>query len=60
MSLMTSLMMKILDLGSPPVREFIHVLNYPLIVLVNCCVKLSSNKFVVSVEYFPFTAQKVL
>ena len=36
---LTNLMMKIQGLGSPPVRTFLHVLNYPLIVLVDCCVK---------------------
>ena len=36
MSLMTSLTMKVLGPGSSPVHEFLHVLNYPLIMLVHC------------------------
>ena len=60
MSLMTSLMMMVLGPGSPPVRAFLHVFNYPLIVLADCCLKWSPNSFVVSVDYFPFHAQKLL
>ena len=36
MSLMTSLTMMVMGPGSPPVRAFLHFLNYPLIVLVGC------------------------
>ena len=47
---LTNLTVKILGPVSPPVRSFLHVLNYPLIVLVDCCVKYSSNPFVMLVE----------
>ena len=56
MSLMTILAMKVLGPCSPLVHAFLHVLNYLLIVLVGCCLKLSPNPCVVSVEYFPFPA----
>ena len=36
MSLMTSLAMMVMGLGSPLVRAFLHYLNYLLIVLVDC------------------------
>ena len=36
MSLMTSLKMMVLGPGSPLVRDFLHFLNYLLIVLVDC------------------------
>ena len=36
MSVMTSLMMMVLGLGSPLVCAFLNLLNYPLIVLVDC------------------------
>ena len=36
-SLMTSMKMKVLGLGSPLVCAFLRVLKYPLIVLVDCC-----------------------
>ena len=39
MSPMRSLAMKVMGPGSPPVRAFLNVLNYPLIVLVDCCLK---------------------
>ena len=38
-SLMMSLTMKVLGPGSPLFRAFLPVLNYPLIVLVACCLK---------------------
>ena len=60
MSLMKSLMMMVLGLGSPPVRAFPHILNYLLIALVDCHVMESPNPFVVSVEHFTFPAQKLL
>ena len=60
MSLMTSLMMMVLGLGSPPVHAFLRIMNYLLIVLVDCRVMESPNPFVVSVEYFQFPAQKLL
>ena len=50
-SLMTSLTMMVMGPGSPPVRAFLHVLKYPLIVLVDVHVMESQNPFVVSVEY---------
>ena len=49
---LTNLTMKVLGLGSPLVCAFIHVWNYPLIVLVDCCLVKSSYTSVVSVEYF--------
>ena len=33
---LTNMKMKVLGPGSPPVCEFLHVLKYPLIVLVDC------------------------
>ena len=60
MSLMTSLTIKVLGPGSPLVRAFTHVLNYPLTVLVDFHVMDSPNPFVVSVEYSQFPAQKIL
>ena len=60
MSLMTSLTMMVFGPGSPPVHAFLHFLNYMLIVLVDCHITESINPFVVSVEYFQFTAQKLL
>ena len=60
MSLMTSLMMMVLGMGSPPVRAFFRFLHYLLIVLVDCHVMKSPNLFVVSVEYFQLPAQKLL
>ena len=36
---LTNLTMKVLVPSSPPVCAFLHVLNYPLIVLVDYCVK---------------------
>ena len=38
-SLMTSLTMKVVGTGSPPVHAFLHVFIYPLIALVDCCLK---------------------
>ena len=50
MSMMTSLMMKVLGPGSPPVRDFLHFLNYQLIVLVYCCLTCAySNQILFSV-----------
>ena len=60
MPFMTSLTMMVLGPVSPKVRDFLHFLTYPLIVLVDCHVMESSNPFVVSVEYFQFPAQKFL
>ena len=60
---LTNLTMKVLSPGSPPVCAFIHVLNYPLIVLVDCHLIKSPYLLVVSVEYFQgskFPAQKIL
>ena len=59
-SLMTSLTMMVMGPGSPPVRAFLHVLKYPLIVLVDCHVMESQNPFVVSLEYYQSPAQKLL
>ena len=59
----TNHMMKVLGLGSLPVCTFIHVLNYPLIVLVDCHPIESQYPLVVSVEYFQgsnFPIQKLL
>ena len=60
MSLMTSLTMMVMGPGLPPIRAFIHFLNYPLIVLMNCYVMDSPKPFVASVEHFQFPAQKFL
>ena len=57
MSLMTSLTMMVLGPVSPPVRAFIVVLNYLLVVLVDCHVMGSPKPFFVLVEYFQFLAQ---
>ena len=62
MSLM-NLTMNVLGPGSPPVFAFLHVLNYPLIVLVDFHLIESQYMLVVSVEYFQgskFPAQKLL
>ena len=59
-SLITILTMMVLGLISPPVCAYFHLLNYPLIVLVNCNVMKSPNPFFVSVEYLQFPAQKLL
>ena len=59
-SLMTSLTVMVLGLGSPPVCALLHFLNYLLIVLVDCHVMESPNPFVMSVELFQFPAQKLL
>ena len=62
MSLM-NMTMKVLGLGSPPVCAFLHVLNYPLIMLVYCHLIESLYPLVVSVEYFlgsKFPAQNLL
>ena len=58
--LMTSLTMMVLVPGSPPVRVFLHFLNYMLIVLVDFHVMESPKPITVSVEYFQFPAQKLL
>ena len=60
MSLMTSMEMMVQGPGSPPVCALLEFLKYQLIVLVDCHVIESLNPFVVSVEYFQFTAQKLL
>ena len=60
MSLMISLTIMVLGPVSPPVCAFLSFLNYPLIVLVDFLVLYSPNLFVVSMEYFPFPAQKLL
>ena len=60
MSLVMSLMMMVPGPGSPPFCDFINFLNYPLIVLVDCHLMYSPNPFVMSVEYFPAPAQKLL
>ena len=49
---LTNLTMKVLGLCSPAVRAFLHVLKYPLIVLVHCHLIESLYQFVVFVEYF--------
>ena len=58
-----NLTMKVLGPGSPPVRAFLHVLNYLLIMLVDCHLIESSYPLGVSVEYFQgskFPAQNFL
>ena len=60
---LTNLKMNFMVPGSPPVRTFLNVLNYPLIVLVDCHIIESPYPLVVSVEYFQgskFPAQKLL
>ena len=60
---LTNLTMKVLGPGYPTACAFFHVLNYPLIVLVDCQLIESQNPFVVSIEYFygsKFSAQKLL
>ena len=60
---LTNLMMKVMGLGSPPVHAFLHVLNFLLIVLVDCHLVKSPYPLVVSVEYFQgpkIPAQKLL
>ena len=60
---LTNLAMEVQGPGSPPVRAFLHVLNYPLIILVDCHLIESPYPLVVSVEYFQgskFPAQKRL
>ena len=60
---LTNQTMKVLGLGSPLVRAFLHVLNYLLIVLVDCHLIESTYPLVVSIEYFQgfkFPAQKLL
>ena len=59
-SVMKILTMMVLGPGSLMFRDFLRVLNYLLIVLVDCHVMESPNLFVVSVEYFQFPAQKLL
>ena len=59
---LTNLTTKVLVSGSPPVRAFRYVLNYPLIMLVDCHLIESSYPLVVPVEYFQgskFPAQKL-
>ena len=58
---LTNLTMKVLGPGSLPVCASFHILNYPLIVLVDCHIIKSPYPLVVSVEYFQgskFPAQK--
>ena len=57
---LTNLTMKVLGLSSPTVRDLLHVLNYPLILFVDCCLIESPYPLVVSIEYFQFPAQKLL
>ena len=60
---LTNQTMKVMGLGSLPVRAFLHVLNYPLSVCVDCYLGESPYPLVVSVEYFEgskFPAQKIL
>ena len=60
---LTNLRMKVRGLGLPLDREFLHVLNYPLIMLVDFHVIESPYPLVVSVEYYQvlkFPAQKLL
>ena len=62
MSLM-NMKMKVMGTGSPTVCSFLHVLNYPLIVLVDCRLIESPYLLVVYVECFlgfKFPAQKLL
>ena len=59
----TNKMMKVQGLGSLPVRASPHVLNYPLIVYLDCYLVESQYSLVVSVEFFQvskFHAQKLL
>ena len=49
---LTNQTMKVLGPGSPTVCVFLHVSNYPLIVLVDCRLINSQYPLVVSVEYF--------
>ena len=59
----TNQMMKVQGSGSLPVRMFLHVLNYPLIMLVDCHLMVSHNTLEVCVEMFQglkFPAQKLL
>ena len=60
---LTTLTMKVLGPGFPPFHVFLHVFNYPLIVLVDCHLIKSPYLLVVSIEYFQgskFPAQKLL
>ena len=60
---LTNLTMKVMGPGYPPVLAFLHVLNYPLIMLAYCHLVESPYPLVVSVEYFQgskFPAQKLL
>ena len=60
---LTNQTMEIMGPGSLPVRAFIRVLDYPLIVLVDCHLVESQYPLVVSVEYFQgskFPTQKLL
>ena len=60
---LTNLTMKVLGPGSTPVCAFLHVLSYPLIVLVDCHLIESPYPLVVSVEYLQgskFPTQKLL
>ena len=58
---LTNLTKKFVGPDSPPVCAFLHVLNYLLIVIVDCHIIESLYLLVVSVEYFQgskFPAQK--
>ena len=60
---LSHLTMKVLSPGSPSVRAFLRVLNYPLIVLADCHRIKSLYPLVVSFEYFQgsnFPAQKLI
>ena len=59
----TNQMMKVQGPGSLPFFTSPHVLNYPLIVQVDCYLVESQYSFIVSVEYFEgskFPAQKLI
>ena len=49
---LTNMTMEVLGTGSPPVCAFLHVLNYLLIVLVDCHLINSPYPLVVSIEYY--------
>ena len=60
---LTNLTMKVMGPVSTPVCAFLHVLNYSLILLVDCHLIESPYMLVVYVEYFQgskFPAQKLL
>ena len=60
---LTNTLTNVMGPGSPLIRAFLHVLNDPLIVLVDCHIIESLYLLVVSVEYFQgseFLNQKLL